>query len=79
MAAIMGTTDVDPFILGLTQQAAGAAPVALAALAVVIAAAANNLMKGVYAFAFGPRSVGAPSLLVLVGFAATSIVLFFVL
>jgi len=79
MAAIMGTTDVDPFILGLTQQAAGAAPVALAALAVVIAAAANNLMKGVYAFAFGPRSVGVPTLLVLVGFAATSIVLFFVL
>jgi uncharacterized membrane protein (DUF4010 family) len=79
MAAIMGTTDVDPFILGLTQQAAGAAPVALAALAVVVAAAANNLMKGIYAFTFGPRSVGAPTLLVLVGFAAASIVLFYAL
>jgi uncharacterized membrane protein (DUF4010 family) len=45
MAAIMGTTDVDPFILGLTQQTAAAPPVAVAALAVVVAAA-NNLMKG---------------------------------
>jgi uncharacterized membrane protein (DUF4010 family) len=79
MAAIMGTTDVDPFILGLTQQSAGAAPVALAALAVVVAAAANNLMKGVYAYAFGPRRVGAPTLLVLVGFAVASIVLYYVL
>ena len=79
MAAIMGTTDVDPFILGLTQQSAGAAPVALAALAVVVAAAANNLMKGVYAYAFGPRRVGAPALLVLVGFAAASVALYVLL
>jgi len=79
MAAIMGATDVDPFILGLTQQAAGGPPVALAALAVVVAAAANNLMKGIYAFAFGPRGVGSPSLLVLVCLATASVVLFFIL
>jgi uncharacterized membrane protein (DUF4010 family) len=79
MAAIMGTTDVDPFILGLTQQAAAAPPVDIAALAVVVAAAANNLMKGVYAFAFGPRSVGTPSLLILASLAAASLVLFIVL
>jgi len=79
MAAIMGTTDVDPFILGLTQQTAAAPPVAVAALAVVVAAAANNLMKGVYAFAFGPRSVGTPSLLILASLAAASLALFIVL
>ncbi|HOC41705.1 MAG TPA: MgtC/SapB family protein [Thermoanaerobaculales bacterium] len=79
MAAIMGTTDVDPFILGLTQQAAGGPLVAIAALAVVVAAAANNLMKGIYAFAFGPRSVGTPVLLILVSLAAVSIVLFHII
>ncbi len=79
MAAIMGATDVDPFILGLTQQAAGGPLVAVAALAVVVAAAANNVMKGIYAFGFGPRGVGAPVLLVLVSLAALSIVLFHVL
>jgi len=79
LAAIMGTTDVDPFILGLTQQTAAAPPVAVAALAVVVAAAANNLMKGVYAFAFGPRSVGTPSLLILASLAAASLALFIVL
>jgi uncharacterized membrane protein (DUF4010 family) len=76
LAAIMGATDVDPFILGLTQQSAGATPLALAALAVVIASAANNVMKGLYAFAFGPRAVGVPALLALVALAAASILLF---
>jgi len=36
-------------------------------------------MKGVYAFAFGPRSVGTPSLLILASLAAASLVLFIVL
>jgi uncharacterized membrane protein (DUF4010 family) len=79
MAAIMGTTDVDPFILGLTQQAAAAPTLAVAALAVVVAAAANNLMKGVYACAFGPRSVGTPSLLILTSLAAASVALYVLL
>jgi uncharacterized membrane protein (DUF4010 family) len=79
MAAIMGATDVDPFILGLTQQPAGAVTVSVAALAVVIASAANNVMKGIYAFAFGWRRVGAPALAALVLLAALSIVLYLVL
>jgi uncharacterized membrane protein (DUF4010 family) len=53
--------------------------VAVAALAVVVAAAANNLMKGVYAFAFGPRGVGTPSLLILASLAAASLALFILL
>lgn len=79
MAAIMGATDVDPFILGLTQQAAAAPTLTVAALAVVVAAAANNLMKGVYACAFGPRSVGTPSLLILTSLAVASVVLYVLL
>jgi len=78
MAAIMGATDVDPFILGLTQQPAGGLTITVAALAVVVAAAANNVMKGIYAFAFGWRRVGVPALLSLVALAAASIVLYLV-
>ena len=79
LAAIMGAADVDPFILGLTQHAAGTTAAALAALAVVVASASNNVMKGLYAFAFGPRAVGVPTLLILIGFAAASVILLVVL
>jgi len=58
LAAIMGAADVDPFILGLTQQAGATVPLETAALAVVLAAAANNLMKGIYSFVFGSRTTG---------------------
>lgn len=78
MAAIMGATDVDPFILGLTQQPAGEVAIATAALAIVVAAAANNVMKGLYAFAFGPRRVGVPVLAALVALAAASVTIYLV-
>ena len=79
MAAIMGATDVDPFILGLTQHASGEVAITTAALAIVVAAAANNVMKGVYAFVFGPRQVGVPVLALLVGLAAASVAIFIAL
>jgi uncharacterized membrane protein (DUF4010 family) len=58
LAAIMGIADVDPFILGMTQTAGRSVSVAIAANAICIAAASNNLLKGVYAYGFGDRSVG---------------------
>ena len=64
LAAIMGVTDVDPFIMGMTQAAGSLTPLKEAAGAVLIAAASNNLIKGIYAYslaggrtrnqAFGP-------------------------
>jgi len=51
-AAVMGVSDVDPFILGLAQTAGKLTPIQIAAASVVIAAASNNLMKGIYALAF---------------------------
>ena len=39
-------------------------------------AAVNNLMKGIYAVAFGARSVGIPSALVLAGLGIASLLLF---
>ena len=62
LAAVMGVADVDPFILGLTQSTGPSAPVADAAGAILIAAASNNLVKGIYAFAFSDRKTGVASL-----------------
>jgi len=78
LAAIMGAADVDPFILGLTQTAGASLDVATAALAVIIASAVNNLMKGVYAVVFGARQTGSLSLVILAAFGALSVVLFWV-
>ncbi len=76
MAGIMGAADVDPFILGLTQYAGGDLAIETAALAVVIAAAANNLMKGIYAWSFGAREAGQPAFLLLVLLGLASLGLF---
>jgi uncharacterized membrane protein (DUF4010 family) len=50
LATIMGVTDVDPFILGMTQAAGTLTPLKEAAGAVLIAASSNNLIKGIYAY-----------------------------
>ena len=77
MAGIMGAADVDPFILGLTQYVGGELAIETAALAVVIAATSNNLMKGIYAWSFGTREAGRPAfvLLVLLGLASLGLFL----
>ena len=74
LAAVMGVTDVDPFILGLTQSAPAATSLSVAAAAILIAAASNNAIKGVYAYAWGCRRAGLPSLIMLLGLAACGLV-----
>ena len=74
LAAIMGVTDVDPFILGLTQSASTPALLQVASAGIVIAAASNNVIKGVYAFALSPRQTGLQSLLFLLGLAALGLI-----
>ena len=69
LAAVMGVADVDPFIMGLTQSTSTGAQSAEAAGAIVIAAASNNLVKGIYAFAFSDRETGIRSLAFLAGLA----------
>jgi uncharacterized membrane protein (DUF4010 family) len=61
LAAIMGVTDVDPFILGMTQSAGTTTSISVAAAAIAIAAASNNLVKGIYAISFGDREAGKQS------------------
>ena len=74
LAAIMGVTDVDPFIMGLTQAAGTLTAVKVAAAAVLIAAASNNLVKGIYAYSLGDRKTGVQSLALLTALAALGLV-----
>jgi len=62
LAAIMGVTDVDPFIMGMTQAAGTLTPIKVASGAVLIAAASNNLVKGIYSFSLADRKTGIQSL-----------------
>ncbi len=69
LAAIMGVTDVDPFIMGMTQAAGTLTPFKVAAIAVLIAAASNNLIKGIYSYSLADRKTGTQSLTLLVSLA----------
>lgn len=74
LAAIMGVTDVDPFIMGLTQAAGTLTPLKVASGAILIAAASNNLVKGIYAYSLAGRKTGVQSLAFLAGLAAAGLV-----
>ncbi|MGC2210966.1 MAG: MgtC/SapB family protein [Candidatus Korobacteraceae bacterium] len=74
LAAIMGVTDVDPFIMGMTQTAGSVTPVKVAASAVLIAASSNNLVKGIYAYSMADRRTGVQSLVLLAALAVLGLV-----
>jgi uncharacterized membrane protein (DUF4010 family) len=74
LAAIMGVTDVDPFILSMTQAAGSLTPFNVAAVAVLLAVASNNLMKGIYAYSLADRKTGTQSLCLLAALAALGLV-----
>ena len=67
LAAVMGVTDVDPFIMGMTQSAGGVTSLKVASAAILIAAASNNLVKGIYAYSLSDRKTGVQSLCLLAG------------
>ncbi|HEX4014858.1 MAG TPA: DUF4010 domain-containing protein [Candidatus Cybelea sp.] len=75
LAAVVGVTDIDPFVLSLAQGGAGAAGLSAAAIAILIAASSNNLLKAVYALGFSRQRAalvpaGALALLAGIGAAA---------
>ncbi len=74
LAAIMGVSDVDPFIMGLTQAAGTLTPLKTASAAILIAAASNNAVKGIYAYSLAEHKTGLQSLLFLAALAAVSLV-----
>lgn len=73
LALATGVTDVDPFIMGMTQSAGTTVPVDVAAGAVLIAAASNNLIKGIYAWFFADRETGRRAMFYLVSLAVTGL------
>ena len=73
LATIMGVTDVDPFIMSMTQAPPASTAAGFAASAILIAAASNNVAKGIYAYALAPRSTGIKALLLLLGLAAAGL------
>jgi uncharacterized membrane protein (DUF4010 family) len=77
LAALVGASDIDPFVLSLAQGGAPGIGVAAAAAAVLIAVSANNLAKAGYAIGFGGLSAGKrPAILLgilaLLGFVASA-------
>jgi uncharacterized membrane protein (DUF4010 family) len=74
LAAIMGVSDVDPFIMGLTQAAGTLTPFKVAAAAVAIAASSNNIIKGIYAYSLADRKTGIQALVMLLSLAVMGLV-----
>jgi len=74
LAAIMGVTDVDPFIMGMTQAAGTVTPLKEAAEAVLIAAASNNLIKGFYAYSLAGDKTRVQAFGLLAGLAALGLI-----
>jgi uncharacterized membrane protein (DUF4010 family) len=74
LAAIMGVTDVDPFIMGMTQATPIPTPLALASASILIAAASNNAVKGIYAYTMADRKTGTQSLGFLMGLSVLGLV-----
>ena len=70
LAAMMGATDVDPFIMGMTQASGNVTQPSVAATAILVAAASNNVVKGAYAYFLSSRTGGVQSACLLLGLAA---------
>lgn len=73
LAGLMGVTDVDPFIMGMTESAGRGASLAVASAAILIAAASNNIVKGIYAFLLCDRKTGKQSIVLLALLAAAGL------
>jgi uncharacterized membrane protein (DUF4010 family) len=53
LSALVGATDIDPFVLNIAQGGVSGMPLTVLCAAVLIAAASNNVAKAAYAIGFG--------------------------
>jgi uncharacterized membrane protein (DUF4010 family) len=74
LAAVVGITDIDPFVLNLAQGGTSGMPNSALAAAILIAASSNNVLKAVYAafFAGGRATAGSAAVLVLLAVAGVA-------
>jgi uncharacterized membrane protein (DUF4010 family) len=73
LAAIVGVTDIDPFVLNLAQGGLSGVQNAELAAAILIAASSNNILKAIYAACFAGGKATAVSATALVALAAGGI------
>jgi len=66
LAAIVGVTDIDPFVLNLAQGGISDVPTSALAAAILIAASSNNVLKALYAAFFAGGRATVPSAIALV-------------
>jgi uncharacterized membrane protein (DUF4010 family) len=71
LAAVVGFTDIDPFVLSIVQ--GNISDRGEIAQAILIAASSNNVLKAIYAFAFGRRRQMLPPIYALLGLAVCGI------
>jgi uncharacterized membrane protein (DUF4010 family) len=77
LAAVVGVTDIDPFVLSLAQGGAADVGLKTAATAIVVASASNNALKAIYTLAFSRRKEAWIPALTLSGLGALGIALAF--
>jgi uncharacterized membrane protein (DUF4010 family) len=73
LAAIVGVTDIDPFVLNLAQGGTTGMTNSALAAAILIAASSNNVLKAIYAAFFAGGRATAASAIVLVLLAAAGV------
>ena len=79
LAAVSGVTDIDPFVLNLAQGSVAGMSLGAIGAAILIAASSNNVLKAVYALAFGgKRACLRPALVLLItAVAGVAVALFY--
>ena len=65
LSAVVGATDIDPFVLNIAQGGIGGMSVASLCAAVLIAASSNNVAKAAYAIGFGGMAGRRPAVMLL--------------
>ncbi len=73
LAAVVGVTDIDPFVLNLAQGGISGVQTADLAAAILIAASSNNILKAIYAASFAGGRATAGSAVALVALAAAGL------
>ncbi len=73
LAAVVGFTDIDPFVLSLAQGGSGAMPANAAAIAILIAISSNNALKAAYTIGFAGWRASLPAAVTLIALAAAGL------
>jgi uncharacterized membrane protein (DUF4010 family) len=66
LSAVVGLTDIDPFVLNIAQGGIAGIPLASLCAAVLVAASSNNVAKAAYAVGFGGSAARRPAIMLLV-------------